>query len=895
MKDELEHRGLETSGSKAALVERLQNALKSEGLNPNTYLFQTPAKALKKVPSPIKMPVDAVLIKEEPLDDDNPTAEEEETNGSYQHAEEGHLVDEVGEVDDECVIIEDDDEYFANGEDQNEEEEEAAELEHEQEEPAVEIDEENAGDGNNPDNEESINLTIGEEEQNLLHEEASDDKVKSTADEHAKAVRKEGEEKGAGKEVKAESHVKEVTKAAKAEEGTKAKAKSDEKSTEKKITSEQKSTIKTTQKDDKEKTAAVSSNTAGASAASDAAKSASAAKNATQSRNLWVSGLSSLTRASDLKTIFTKYGKVIGAKVVTNTRTPGTRCYGYVTMSSSTDASRCIEHLHRTELHGRIISVERTKNEIGSNATSANRANVASKGKDDKRTSSADKKRNDEKRSAYGSRKDDSRRDDKYKKDEKDKESGKEKDNKDRTEVSPSKRPSRRTTRSADRTRNDRSRDLDREQRQKERERERERIRQREILSYQKIREERERQRLREKERELREEERRRREIRERQRQEEQRLAEERKKLALERERLEREKAELIRLERERQKLEREKIELERLELKRQQMKIIQTREEPAKRPAKRAGDERYTDVTDRKRSSGNENRFEAPPPPRFDAALVSSRSYDKKREEYGNTSSSKRGIDDYTSSKRQDYSSKRDDYSSATNKRSAVDDYPPAPPKRSTDDYSKRSTGDYISSSSSKHDYSSSKRDDYSSSKPQRDDYKREVELRHIPSSNTGGSSTYIHKNSGTRYGEPDMRSAVSNFRRIDDRNDVRSATSGKRYDGSGGYGNNNSSVWTPANSSHMGHSSSSGVPTLKSYVSNGLSSVVHSSSTWQKSTVGESNWRPVPSSQDRYDRTYNERSSGYVDSSRPSGGMYGGSGRPNSDRYGGTISSRY
>jgi len=51
--------------------------------------------------------------------------------------------------------------------------------------------------------------------------------------------------------------------------------------------------------------------------------------------------------------------QVIGAKVVTNARTPGARCYGYVTMATSDDASKCIQHLHRTELHGRMISVER--------------------------------------------------------------------------------------------------------------------------------------------------------------------------------------------------------------------------------------------------------------------------------------------------------------------------------------------------------------------------------------------------------------------------------------------------------------------------------------------------------------------------------------------------------
>uniref|UniRef100_A0A8C9PMX6 Scaffold attachment factor B2 n=1 Tax=Spermophilus dauricus TaxID=99837 RepID=A0A8C9PMX6_SPEDA len=80
-------------------------------------------------------------------------------------------------------------------------------------------------------------------------------------------------------------------------------------------------------------------------------------------RNLWVSGLSSTTRATDLKNLFSKYGKVVGAKVVTNARSPGARCYGFVTMSTSDEATKCISHLHRTELHGRMISVERAKNE----------------------------------------------------------------------------------------------------------------------------------------------------------------------------------------------------------------------------------------------------------------------------------------------------------------------------------------------------------------------------------------------------------------------------------------------------------------------------------------------------------------------------------------------------
>uniref|UniRef100_A0A8C7Y176 Scaffold attachment factor B n=1 Tax=Oryzias sinensis TaxID=183150 RepID=A0A8C7Y176_9TELE len=82
---------------------------------------------------------------------------------------------------------------------------------------------------------------------------------------------------------------------------------------------------------------------------------------AASSRNLWVSGLSSTTRATDLKSLFSKYGKVVGAKVVTNAKSPGARCYGFVTMSSSEEATKCISQLHRTELHGKMISVERVR------------------------------------------------------------------------------------------------------------------------------------------------------------------------------------------------------------------------------------------------------------------------------------------------------------------------------------------------------------------------------------------------------------------------------------------------------------------------------------------------------------------------------------------------------
>ncbi|XP_066200917.1 scaffold attachment factor B1 isoform X4 [Saccopteryx leptura] len=112
-------------------------------------------------------------------------------------------------------------------------------------------------------------------------------------------------------------------------------------------------------------------------------------------RNFWVSGLSSTTRATDLKNLFSKYGKVVGAKVVTNARSPGARCYGFVTMSTAEEATKCINHLHKTELHGKMISVEKAKNEPAGKKTSDKREGEGKKEKSSTSDKSANHKRED--------------------------------------------------------------------------------------------------------------------------------------------------------------------------------------------------------------------------------------------------------------------------------------------------------------------------------------------------------------------------------------------------------------------------------------------------------------------------------------------------------------------
>uniref|UniRef100_A0ABD2WW55 RRM domain-containing protein n=1 Tax=Trichogramma kaykai TaxID=54128 RepID=A0ABD2WW55_9HYME len=315
-------------------------------------------------------------------------------------------------------------------------------------------------------------------------------------------------------------------------------------------------------------------------------KSSSSSSNSS-SRNLWVSGLSHSTRATDLKQIFSKYGKVIGAKVVTNARTPGSRCYGYVTMSSSDDAVKCIENLHKTELHGRVITVEKAKSD---SQQRDNRKQAASKTdkKDERLKDSesndkeAEKKSDDQKDAEDVKDKKDAKIDesnsdrDKRESNSQTKDEGSLKDCDSRSNKSEKKSDHGRGS-----SREDKKRSWDRA---RSRSKSKDRTRRDNVLSFDKIKEERERQRNRDKERQAREEKRRQFEDMKRKRdieREAARLEREREKLRLERERIEQEKAELLRLERERQKLEREKLERERQELKRQQARLEENRRAP--------------------------------------------------------------------------------------------------------------------------------------------------------------------------------------------------------------------------------------------------------------------------------------------------------------------------
>ncbi|XP_074491541.1 scaffold attachment factor B1 isoform X2 [Sebastes fasciatus] len=279
---------------------------------------------------------------------------------------------------------------------------------------------------------------------------------------------------------------------------------------------------------------------------------------ASSSKNLWVSGLSSTTRATDLKTLFSKYGKVVGAKVVTNAKSPGARCYGFVTMSSTEEATKCISHLHRTELHGRMISVERAKNEPAGKKP-ADKNDPKKSGNDRRHSSDSKSDGKDEKSEGEG------------------------KDGKGRNErtvvMDKSKGEPVISVKTKSKERSSKSRDRKSPSKEKK-----------EILSFDQIKEQRERERQRQREREIREVERRRftdrdrgdrdnRPDRERERIRLFREKEERKHLIRKRNFLEAEKQRLDADRMERQFLERERLRIE-YERRREQERIMRERDE---------------------------------------------------------------------------------------------------------------------------------------------------------------------------------------------------------------------------------------------------------------------------------------------------------------------------
>ncbi len=73
--------------------------------------------------------------------------------------------------------------------------------------------------------------------------------------------------------------------------------------------------------------------------------------------NMYVSNLSFHTTDEDLRKMFTQYGTVSSAKVITDRETGRSRGFGFVEMESSKEANEAMKNLDNKEIEGRPISV----------------------------------------------------------------------------------------------------------------------------------------------------------------------------------------------------------------------------------------------------------------------------------------------------------------------------------------------------------------------------------------------------------------------------------------------------------------------------------------------------------------------------------------------------------
>jgi RNA recognition motif-containing protein len=79
------------------------------------------------------------------------------------------------------------------------------------------------------------------------------------------------------------------------------------------------------------------------------------------SSNIYVGNLSYEINNESLQELFEEFGEVVSAKVISDRETGRSRGFGFVEMSSNTDADTAIQNLNGKEIKGRSLKVNVAK------------------------------------------------------------------------------------------------------------------------------------------------------------------------------------------------------------------------------------------------------------------------------------------------------------------------------------------------------------------------------------------------------------------------------------------------------------------------------------------------------------------------------------------------------
>lgn len=78
-------------------------------------------------------------------------------------------------------------------------------------------------------------------------------------------------------------------------------------------------------------------------------------------KKLYVGNLSYETTEEELKELFSKYGTVESASIITDKRSGYSKGFGFVEMSTPEEAKKAMDALNGTEIGGRTIKIDEAK------------------------------------------------------------------------------------------------------------------------------------------------------------------------------------------------------------------------------------------------------------------------------------------------------------------------------------------------------------------------------------------------------------------------------------------------------------------------------------------------------------------------------------------------------